>query len=376
VSLPAEGTDTAPVATPSTVATVALVHDYLNQRGGAERVALALSDIWPEAPLYTSLFRAGSTFRGFASRNVRTTFLDHAPVDQNFRRLFPLYAPAFRSLPPIDADVVIASSSGWAHMAPVADHSKYIVYCHTPARWLYGSNSLRRASLASPIFPPLRAIDRRAAARADIYVANSSNVREKIRRIYHRDAEIVYPPVDTERFVPTPRGTRLLVISRLLPYKRVDLVIRVAERIGLPLDIVGTGPELDRLRTLSGEHTRFHGAASDEQVTKLVQNCWAVCVPGEEDFGIVAVEAQAAGKPVIAFRAGGSLESVVDGVTGVLFDEPTEGSLTAALEAASVLATPPDVIAFQAQRFSTSAFRHAICGIAGVAATRGAASSE
>ncbi len=344
-------------------ADVAIVHDYLNQLGGAERVALELSEIWPGAPIYTSLYRPESTWPGFRQRDVRPTPLDRLPVDRGFRNLFPLYPLAFRAFGQIDADVVLASSSGWAHMASPAPGALHVVYCHTPARWLYsgdhlatGGHRLQRA-LARPSLGVLRRVDRRAARRADLYIGNSEAVRGRIKAVYGIEAAMVHPPVDVDRFTPKPRGERLLVISRLLPYKRVDLVVRAAGRIGLGLDVVGTGPELSALRGIAGPGVTFHGSLGDDDVVELMEGARTVCVAGEEDFGLVAVEGQAAGKPVVAYGAGGALETIDEGMTGVFFREWTPESVIDAIARAEHLDTPPADIARRAQRFSRETFR-------------------
>ncbi len=340
---------------------VAIVHDYLNQRGGAERVALELARAWPDAPIYTSLYREDSTFPEFKEHDVRASWLDKAPSDQGFRNLFPLYPAAFRGLGVLDADVVVSSSSGWAHGVRTAEEALHVVYCHTPARWLYrqdehlGASSHQRR-LAAPLLGAMRTWDRRAAARADVYVANSENVRRRIRDVYARDAVVVPPPVDVDRFTPKPRGERLLVVSRLLPYKRVDAVIRAANRAGLPLDVVGSGPAYEDLCQLAGRTVEFHRRLEDAEVTELMESCRALMLPGEEDFGITPVEAQAAGKPVVALGAGGALETVIGGVTGAFFDDHSEESILAAIKVADDLTTPPEEIASYTRRFSPDAF--------------------
>jgi len=350
---------------------VAIVHDYLNQRGGAEKVVLEISNIWPNAPIYTSLYRPASTFAAFGGRDIRTSFLDRLPVDCGFRNLFPLYPAAFRSLGEIDADVVIASSSGWGHMARTTQEALHVVYCHTPARWLYGEEHLSaggRVATAERLLAPfaggLRRLDARAALRADAYIANSASTAQRVRAAYGIDATVVYPPVHTERLEPRPRGERLLVISRLLPYKRVDLIASAARKLGLGLDVVGDGPQLADLRRGAGPDTTFHGAVEEDAVAALLQSCSAVCVAGEEDFGIVAVEAQAAGKPVVAYGRGGARETVADGVTGVLFSEQTLPCVIDAVLACAALSTAPEQIAANASRFSVQAFadglKHAI----------------
>jgi glycosyltransferase involved in cell wall biosynthesis len=346
---------------------VAIVHDYLNQRGGAEKVVLEMSGLWPDAPIYTSLYRPNSTFPEFRDRVVRASPLDRLPVDRGFRNLFPLYPAAFAMLGAIDADVVISSSSGWAHMARVAPGAFHAVYCYTPARWIYGSPYLQHAgrrSLRESVIRrtsgALRSLDAHAARRADLYIAISNEVRTRIRAAYGRDAVVVYPPVNTDQLTPRPRGERLLVISRLLPYKRVDLVVRAAARLRMGLDVVGDGPMLADLRRMAGPGVAFHRAAPQAVVNDLLEACRAVCVAGGEDFGIVAVEAQAAGKPVIAYARGGALETVRDGLTGILFKEQTESCLVDAIRAADGLDTSPSAIAANAARFSRDAFRAAL----------------
>ena len=356
----------------------AIVHDYLNQPGGAERVVLEMAKIWPEAPIYTSIYRPNSTFSGLDPTRVRTSFLDRLPVDRRFRALLPLYPLAFHSLGRIDADLVICSSSGWAHGVRTAADSTQVVYCHTPARWLYQPGRyVRRVparEVLRPVFAPLRAWDRRAARRADRYIANSQGVRKRIQEVYGIDANVVHPPVDVERFEAKPRGTRLLVVSRLLPYKRIDLIVEAATQLGRGLDVVGGGPELERLRALAGPTVEFHGRLRDVEVEELMEACDAYCLPGSEDFGISAVEGNAAGKPVLAYASGGALETLIDGVTGVFFREPTVSAVVDALRRLDELSTSPRAIADAAQRFSPREFRHRL--EAAVTGTEGAASSD
>jgi glycosyltransferase involved in cell wall biosynthesis len=338
---------------------VALVHDYLNQRGGAERVVLAMAAIWPEAPIYTSLYRPESTFTEFRRRHVRTSWLNRLPVDESFRALLPLYPSAMRDLGPIESDVVISSSSGWAHAVRTAPQSTHIVYCHSPARWLYrGDDYFRRRVAHQLALSPLRRWDRRAARRPDRYIANAHNVADRIRAAYGIDAAVVHPPVEIERFTPRPRGERLLVVSRLLAYKRIDLVVRAARELGLGLDIVGTGPELERLRALAGPDTEFHGEVEDEAVVELMEACSAFCFPGHEDFGIAPVEANAAGKPVVAFAAGGALESMRAGVTASFFAHQQVGEVVDAIRDVDRMDASPEEIAAHADRFSHQAFEH------------------
>jgi glycosyltransferase involved in cell wall biosynthesis len=340
---------------------IAVVHDYLNQFGGAERVALELARIWPSATIYTSLYRPDSTFPGFKAHAVCASPLDRLPVDAGFRALAPLYPLAFRSLGTLTQDVVVSSSSGWAHAVRTGPDSLHVVYCHTPARWLYRTDEHLGRSLGprllAPFTGPLRGWDRSAARRADVYVANCENVRRRIGAVYGRDAVVVHPPVDVERFTPSPRGDRLLVVSRLLPYKRVDLIVRAATRAGLGLDVVGTGPSSAELRSLAGPTVKFHGRVDDGAMKQLYEGARALCVAAEEDFGISPLEANAAGKPVVAYAAGGVLETQTDGVTAAFFHELSEDSVLAAIGRADELDASPAVLAEAAGSFSSAVFR-------------------
>src|SRR4051812_14705788 len=273
---------------------VAIVHDYLNQRGGAERAVLEMARVFPGAPVYTTLYRPDSTFPEFRNLDIRTSPLDRLPIDAGFRSLFPLYPAAIRSLTPSDVEVVISSSSGWAHAVRVANHVTHVVYCHTPAHWLYTpqayfANPVQRA-FSAPLRAALRRWDRRAARRPDVYLANSDYVARRIRAVYGIEAEVVYPPVGTDSLEPMPRGDRLLVISRLRDYKRVDLVVDAAAEACIGLDVVGTGPSLEALRSRAGPTVAFHGQVEEPVLRELLAGCRAVCFPSSEDFGIVPVE--------------------------------------------------------------------------------------
>jgi glycosyltransferase involved in cell wall biosynthesis len=322
--------------------------------------------MWPEAPIYTSLYRPESTLPEFRERDIRTSWMDRLPVDGGFRNLAPLYPAAFRSLGTLEEDLVISSSSGWAHGVRTTPGSTHVVYCYAPARWLYQPDGYlgrsSRQALLGPWRGALRRWDRAAARRADSYIAISQNVRERIRAAYGIEADVVYPPVDVERFTPRPRGERLLVVSRLLPYKRVDLVVDAATRAGLGLDVVGVGPCLEDLRDRAGPTVTFHGRLDDAAVTDLMESCRAVCFPGAEDFGIVPVEANAAGKPVVAFAGGGALETVQDGVTGAFFDEPAVDRVLDAIRRADQIGTSGEAIADTARRFSRATFRERFLG--------------
>jgi glycosyltransferase involved in cell wall biosynthesis len=355
--------------------TVAIVHDYLNQRGGAERVVLEMASIWPQAPIYTSLYRPESTFPEFRERDVRASLIDRLPVDGGFRNLFPLYPAAFRAFGTLRQPVVISSSSGWAHSVRTGPDSFHAVYCYTPARWLYGGDHLgasRHMRALKPVIGLVRRWDRAAARRADLYIAISNGVRARIKQQYGIDAPVVYPPVDVDRFRPSERGERLLVVSRLLPYKRVDVIVDAATRAGIGLDVVGTGPSSDDLRRRAGPTVRFHGRLQDSDITELMEGCRAFCLPGKEDFGITAVEANAAGKPVVALAAGGALESLEDGTSGSFFSRHEPDDVLSAIHRCDRIETAPAAIAIMARRFSTETFRQQLVDVieAGLAAFR------
>jgi len=341
---------------------VAIVHDYLNQQGGAERVVLEMSDMWPQAPVYTSLYRRDSTFARFASRDVRTTLLDRIPVDRNFRMLFPIYPLAFRALGKLDADIVISSSTGWAHAVRTSERAFHVVYCHAPARWLWGEYLAAPVGrmLLAPAVGAWKRWDAAAARRPDLYIANSFTTKRRIAAVYGRDAEVVYPPVNVERFTPSPRGERLLTVARLVGHKRIDLLVDAATKAGLGLDVVGGGPALADLRARAGPTVEFHGELEDAAVTELLERCRAYCTPGWEDFGIAPVEAQAAGKPVISFARGGVLETVEEDISGVFFRRQDVDSLIDAIKRSDNLETPPEQIAELAARFSAARFREAL----------------
>ena len=317
---------------------VALAHDYLTQRGGAERVVLALCRAFPDAPVYTSLYDPATTFPEFRDRDVRPLWLDRARLLRERHRLaLPLLPLAFGSTR-IDADVVVCSSSGWAH--GIRTDGRKIVYCHSPAKWLYrrddylGDRPSAAARLGLRLLDPyLRAFDRRAARSADTYIANSTYVREQIRAAYGIDAEVLHPPASLDpdgpaEPVPGIEPGFLLTVARLLPYKHVAETVD-AFRL-LPeqrLVVVGDGPEAAALRSSLPGNVRLLGEVSDARLRWLYARCVGLVAASREDFGLTPVEAAAFGKPVAALRWGGYLDTVVPDVTGVLFERPTHSEI-------------------------------------------------
>jgi glycosyltransferase involved in cell wall biosynthesis len=320
--------------TPGSRPRVAIVHDYLTQRGGAERVVLALAAAFPGAPVHTSFYAPEETFPEFAQLDVRTMPINRVRVLRDHHRLaFPVLAPAFSRLR-VAADVVICSSTGWAHGAHVT--GRCVVYCHSPARWLWvkdqylppGSSIGKRAALAA-LEGPLRSWDIRAARRADRYLVNSSLILDRVKRAYDIDAEIVPPPftlaVGGERRSPAPGLAPgfFLCVSRLLPYKNVRQVVQAFA--ALPdqrLVVVGSGPDESAVRDLAGANVAFTGTVGDEELAWLYGNAVGLVAASYEDFGITPLEAAAFGIPVAALRWGGFLDTIRDGETGVFFDQP------------------------------------------------------
>jgi glycosyltransferase involved in cell wall biosynthesis len=350
---------------------VVIVHDYLTQRGGAERVVAELLSRWPDAELRTLLHDPDETFPVFAGRRVRTSPLQRLAGRVSHRTLLPMLPAALRSLRIDDADLVISSSSGWAHGVPVAKGIPHVCYCHNPARWLYDTSTYLdgRGAMVhalAPVLAALRRWDRRASQRPTRYVANSENVRERIAATYGREASVVHPPVRTDGLRPTPipRDGYVLVLSRLLRYKRVDLAIEGAARAGMRVVVAGAGPERARLEDAAGPHATFVGRVPDEDLPALFAGARCFFLGGEEDFGITPLEANAAGRPVVAFGRGGALETVRDGETGVLFDQPTGESAAAAIARACTTDWQPEALAAHAATFNPNRFLDELEGIA------------
>ncbi len=355
---------------------VALVHDYLTQYGGAERVLDVLKELFPDAPVFTSIVDLTEFPAHYRDWEIHESFIRRVPGSERYyRALLPLYPPAFRSFQRSlsDFDVILSDSSAWSHQASGGAQSVRVCYCHSPARFLYNDENYLAPAIVprplKPILPPvlagLRAVDQRSARGVDHYIANSATVAGRIRSVYDREADIIYPPVDTERYDDgsiTEPGDYLLVVSRLVPHKRVDLPVQAATRAGLPLKVVGTGRALDSLRAQAGPTVEFLGRRDDDEVASLLRGARAFVLPGAEDFGMTAVEAQAAGRPVIAYGIGGALESVIDGETGLFFPEPTVESLLDAIDRLDAQSWSVERIRTNAHRFGRTEFKINIAG--------------
>ncbi len=347
---------------------VALVHDHLMQKGGAERVLEVLQSLWPEAPTFTLLYDKARMADAFGHRDIRTSFLQRLPFAlTKYRWYLPLMPTATESYDLSGYDVVISSSSAFAKGVVTSTDALHICYCHTPTRYLWSDavsyvEELSASRLVKALLPTLltrlRTWDRLAADRVDQFIANSETVRRRITKYYHRNSDVIYPPVDTEKFsvVDGPK-TSFLVGGRLVSYKRYDLVVDAFTKLGLPLTVFGTGPAEAMLRERAGSNVTFLGRVSDDERVRLFQNAIAFIHPHEEDFGITAVESMAAGRPVIAYRAGGATETVIDGVTGVFFDEQSWEELADTVLHFNHTQFDPRAIALHAQQFSVATFR-------------------
>jgi glycosyltransferase involved in cell wall biosynthesis len=324
-------------------APLALAHDYLTQRGGAERVVAAWCAGWPNAPLFTSLYEPDETFPSFRTANVEPSWLNHVgPIRRHHRFALPLLAPTM-SAHRLDADVVLASSSGWAH--GVGTTGRLVVYCHAPARWLYQHERYQRDGTLGPgasfaaraLGPSLRRWDRRAARRADQYLVNSRYTRDLVGEIYGIDATVIAPPVTSLALDDEPEDLcDVLTVSRLLPYKNVDAVLEVARRMPeLRFRVVGDGPQAESLQRAAPTNVTFVGEVGDDRLAREYAGCRVHLALSHEDFGITPLEAASLGRPTVARAFGGYLDTL-DETTGVLVDESTlsAASVRDALESA------------------------------------------
>lgn len=313
---------------------IAIVHDYFIQMGGAEKVADQLHALFPTADLVT-------TVDIHKRPGVVTSWMQHLPItEKNHRALFLLFPLAVETLDLRAYDLIISSSSGYAKGVRTRPDAVHICYCHTPMRWVWRYAEYAERESFNPVvravLPALLAILKRwdiaASRRPDHYIANSNVVADRIRRFYGRESTVIHPPIDTERFAGTERQEDFyLILSRLAAYKRLDIAVEACRRLGKKLVIIGDGPARRELEALGGPTTQFLGRQDDETVASYARRCRALIFPGEEDFGMTPLEINSAGRPVIAFRGGGAEETVIEGKTGLFFDEQTPESVMDAL---------------------------------------------
>ncbi len=373
---------------------VALVHDYLNQYGGGERVLEALMEIFPEAPIFILFYDKEKTYGRFAGRIKKTSFLDW-PIVRNHHRVFIPLMPLAANFLKIagDYDLIISCSAGFGKGISVIPNSKFLIpklprhisYIHTPLRYAWephyinlkfkNQNSKLRNLFLKPLLTYLKNWDYQAGQKPDVLIANSKFIAGKIKNYYGREAEVIYPPVDTSKFyfeakskLQNPNYKYYLAVGRMLPYKRFDLVVDAFAKLGLPLKIVGSGPERKNLEfrswNLEARNIEFLPFANDDELRRLYSGAKALIFPQVEDFGLVAAEAQACGCPVIAFSEGGAREIVQDGITGLFFHQQTADSLAEAVKASLKINFDREKIQKLAERFSKENFKKAILEIA------------
>ena len=344
---------------------VAIVYDRVNKWGGAERVLLTLHEMFPEAPLYTSVYDEKNAPWAKAFPRVITSFIQKIPFAKNNHEfLAPLMPLAFETFNFDGFDLVISVTSESAKGIITRPGTTHICYCLTPTRYLwsgyedYFKNSILKF-ITKPIVSYLKSWDKIASGRPDKIIAISTEVKSRIKRYYDRDSEIIFPPVNIhENIEPkTIEGKYYLIVSRLVSYKKVDLAIKTFNKLGYPLYIVGTGNQETKLKLMSRQNIKFLGGVSDEELLDVYKNAIALIMPQEEDFGIVSIEAQSMGIPVIAYSKGGAVDTVTDGITGVIFNEQNEESLSQAIEKFSEISFNRKTLMTNATRFSKEVFK-------------------
>jgi glycosyltransferase involved in cell wall biosynthesis len=344
---------------------VSLVHDYLLTLRGAERTFAAMADSWPEASISTLLYDERATRRRFAGRRIHTSYLQSTGLRQGrFRVLLPLFPWAVEQLHVEPADVVLSSSSAFAHGVRPDPAAIHVCYCHSPFRYVWQERERALAEAPVVLRPALRRLlarircwDVAASRRVTQYIANSRVTRERIAAYWERDATVVHPPVDVERFRIGEPEDFFLVVGELVPHKRVDVALEAALRAGRRVKVVGTGPERARLESCYGDTAEFLGSVDDEALVALYARARALVVANVEEFGIAAVEAQAAGRPVVAVDAGGVQETVRDGETGILVPVGAVDALAEALAFVDFEKFDPLAIARRAQQYSRTSFQ-------------------
>ncbi len=345
---------------------IALVHDYFVQMGGAERVAEAMHDSFPSAPVYTTVALPKGLPGGLRTADIRTSPMQRLPsLERRFRHYFMLYPFAVENFDLSEYDLIFSSSSGYAKGVRRRRNAVHVCYCHTPMRWVWryddyvareGFGGTVRAALPSLLWG-LRKWDLRASRQPNYYIANSRLVAQRIKKIYGREAFVIPPPIDVQRFeMANEVGDYYLVLSRLMPYKRIDLAIEACKRANRRLLVIGDGPDRGRLEKLADDRIEFLGRQPDSIVNYYAARCRALLFPGEEDFGMAPLEVNAAGRPVIAFRGGGAVETVVEGVTGVFFDQQNSLSLAQAIEEFEGLKWRQEDLRHHAEKFDRNVF--------------------
>lgn len=347
---------------------VALVHDHLVQDGGAENVAKILQEIFPESPFFTLVFDKNKVHPDFQKFNIKTSFLQKIPFGASKYQWFLTLMPTATENHNLnDFDLVISSSSIFSKGVITNPNAKHICYCHTPPRFLWTDShnyleELKLNSLFKRLLPffltRLRQWDKIAAERVDYFIANSEEVKKRIKKYYNRDSEVIYPPVETNKFYLSEKPDNyFLAGGRLVGYKKFDLIVEAFNRLNLPLKIFGSGPLLKKLQKQAKSNIEFLGRVSEAQRAELFSKAQAFINPQIEDFGITTIESMASGRPVIAYKAGGALETIVDGQTGVFFEEQTWTDLVDKIIRFKETSFNPELIRAHAQKFDTAVFK-------------------
>jgi glycosyltransferase involved in cell wall biosynthesis len=353
---------------------IAIVHDFLNQFGGAERVAKVLHELFPKAPIYTLLSDQKKLAGEFTDAKIVSSNLQNKPkfLRRRHKLLLPFFPVAIEQFDLSDYDVVISSSGAWSKGIITKPETRHICYCHSPMRfvWDWYYNYLRENKIGKlkklilyPLINYLRVWDRISAKRVDLWLANSQHTARRLKKYYRVDSKIVYPPVDVKHFeVTRDNAGYFLVVSRLSPYKRVDLAVKAFNQLGMHLVVIGTGEQEKQLKKMANKNIEFLGFKPDDVVKEYYQNCRGFIFCGEDDFGITPVEAMACGKPVVAYRKGGCLETIVEGVSGEFFDEETPKSLVGAVKKLIQNGKQYDPVKIrkQAEKFSKEKFKEEI----------------
>ncbi len=347
---------------------IAIVHDWLNQIGGAENVLEAMVSMFPQAPVLTTIYAPDLMPPTYRSWDIRSSWLNRAPaIHRHHQSYLPLYPAAVRSLDLRGYDLILSNKSGFIHGVKTNSDQLHLCYCLAPTRyvWNYQAYAAREQlgaltnHILAPVIALLRRWDYQAAQNVAHFCAISTDIQGRIQKYYHRQANIIAPPVDTDRFqpIPNPSEDYYFIVSRLIPYKRIDLAVKAFTKMGKRLIIAGDGRDRGALEAMAGPTVKFRGYLPWDEVISLMANCKAFLFPGYEDFGITPVEAQAAGRPVIAFAAGGALDTVVDLETGIFFYEQRMESLIEAVHRLEAITFNPQRIRQNAERFSINRFK-------------------
>ncbi len=351
---------------------IAFVHDYLVQHGGAERVLECFCEIFPYAPIYTIVHNKQAMHGAFEDKRIYTSYLQKMPFTKNWHRIFPLLMPpAIEQFDFSAYDVVVSDSSSYAKGIITRPETLHICYMHTPMRYAWDDCQKYTRDFYFPRFVKsmipfamnyIRLWDKVSADRVDVFVANSNFVANRIRKYYRKEALVVHPPVDTKRFSPVIGGVQenkpyFLMVGRLIAYKRHDITIKAFNELGLTLKIIGRGPEMKRLKKMAGPTIEFLGRVDDDELKEYYLNCQGLVFPQEEDFGIVAMEALACGKPLVAFQGGDIPEHMEDKTMGVFFQEQTSQAIVEAVKKFQTMSFDPQYISNKVQKFNREIFK-------------------